>query len=203
MKRIFVFLMLILVIVLTACRTTVADRVSENETRIGIKVLILPKLESGAMCGDFPGEAQFYYEGYLEGGDEYEINGGFADHKLYVKDGVALYLTGPGKVSAATSIFAVLSDDRFDFSDAYIISTGCCGTKPELTVMGDVIVASAVLAVETYGCPDPYMITEMEDVAIGVALKRLGMLDRYITIRGIVRECAEECACRSGRIREG
>ena len=61
---------------------------------IDIKVLILPKFENGEMAGDFPGEAQYYYEGYVQGGDEYEIRGGMPGHKLYVKDGVALYVTG-------------------------------------------------------------------------------------------------------------
>ena len=35
---------------------------AEAETPIEIKVLILPKFESGEMAGDFPGEAQYYYE---------------------------------------------------------------------------------------------------------------------------------------------
>ena len=36
---------------------------------VAIKALILPKFESGEMAGDFPGEAQYYYEGYCEGGE--------------------------------------------------------------------------------------------------------------------------------------
>ena len=35
---------------------------------VAIKALILPKFESGEMAGDFPGEAQYYYEGYCDGG---------------------------------------------------------------------------------------------------------------------------------------
>ena len=287
MKRFSVLLMLIIVILGTACQTTGDGRASEDGSRIPIKVLILPKFEPGEMAGDFPGEAQFYYEGYLAGGDEYEITGGYEGHKLYVRDGIALYVTGAGKVNAGISTLAVLSDNRFDFSGAYIISTGCCGSAEGYTVMGDVFIASAAvdqdlghsadprdmenpdrptwfhdnvydksayvilnqdfigrvydlvkdvrlettektraymsasfdgaewavrdpmvmkgttassdnywkgrydeavarLVVETYGCPDPYVCSEMEDVAIGVVLKRLGMLDRYIIIRGSV-----------------
>lgn len=37
------------------------------------------------MSGDVAGEAQYYYEGYLDGSDEYEISGGYEGHKLYVK----------------------------------------------------------------------------------------------------------------------
>ena len=47
-----------------------------------IEVLILPKFENGEMGGDFPGEAQYYYENYLAGGEEYEIQGGYPGHKL-------------------------------------------------------------------------------------------------------------------------
>lgn len=287
MKRFAVFLMLILAVLGTACQTTGADKVSEYENRIAIKVLILPKFETGEMTGDFPAEAQFYYEGYLAGGEEFDIPGGHEGHKLYVKDGIALYVTGTGKVNAGASALAVLSDSRFDFSDSYIISTGCCGSAQGDTVMGDVFIASAVvdkdlghgvdpremenpdrptwfhdfsyddsacvilnqnligriyelvkdvglettekakaymaesfggaewavrdpkvlrgtsvtsdnywkgkygeeaakLAVATYGCPDPYVCAEMEDIAIGIVLRRLGMLDRYMIIRGSV-----------------
>ena len=252
-----------------------------------IEVLILPKFENGEMSGDFPGEAQYYYENYLACGEEYEIKGGFPGHKLYVKDGVALYVTGMGKVNASMSATAVLLDPRFDFSDAYVISTGCGGTATGYSVMGDVFVMSACidfdlghhadpremtipsettwfhdasyddasyklldqelvsavydlvkdveiettertrnfmaaafpgadwavrdpevllgttvtadnywkgvydeanarLMTETYGAPDPYAMSEMEDTAIAVALDRLGMLNRYIVIRDSV-----------------
>lgn len=239
------------------------------------------------MSGDTPGEAQLYYEAYLAGGDVYEISAPAENSRLYVKDSVALYLTGSGKVNAAVSTLSVLTDPRFDFSNAYIISTGCAGSATQITVMGDVFIgsavldydlghhadpremenpslttwfhspnydsssnimlsgeltdkvyelvkdvkpettpktraymassfdnagwavrdpkvmkgtivssdnfwkgyysqANAVLITETYQCPDPFVASEMEDVAIGVVLKRLGMLDRYIVIRGSV-----------------
>ena len=254
---------------------------------VAIKALILPKFESGEMAGDFPGEAQYYYEGYCMGGEEYDIVGGFEGNKLYVKDGIALYVTGMGKVNTALSLQAVLMDNRFDFSNAYIISTGCAGSAIEYGVMGDVFVITAtvdfdlghhadpreladangttwyhdasydsasykilnqelcdkvynlvkdvkiettektrafmaaafdnaewatrnpmvlrgttvtgdnywkgehdhmnaLLMNETYGCPDPYALTEMEDNALAVVLDRLGMLDRYIIIRDSV-----------------
>lgn len=117
----------------------------DKKQSIPIRVLILPKFENGNMAGDFPGEAQFYYEHYCAGGEEYDINGGFEDHKLYVKDGVALYVTGCGKVNAVLSLLAVLHDSRFDFSDAYILSTGCAGSAYGTTVMGDVFVMSAAI----------------------------------------------------------
>jgi purine nucleoside permease len=258
-----------------------------EEQPIEIKALILPKFEAGEMSGDFPGEAQYYYEAYCQGGEEYDIVGGFEGNKLYVKDGVALYVTGMGKVNTSMSLFAVLSDDRFDFSNTYVISTGCAGSSTEYSVMGDVFLitaaidydlghhadirdlpedasatwfhdesydsssckilnqdlmdqawnlvkdvkiettdltrnymaaafdnaewatrdpqvlrgttvtgdnywkgeydqANAVLMTETYGCPDPYALTEMEDVALAVVMDRMGMLDRFIIVRDSV-----------------
>lgn len=47
-----------------------------------------------------------------KGGDEYEISG--IRNRMYVKNGVALMLTGMGKVNAALSVFAALTDGRFD-----------------------------------------------------------------------------------------
>ena len=255
--------------------------------KIHIDVLILPKFEVSDMYGDFPGEAQYYYEAYLAGGEEYEISGGYQDHKLYVKDGIALYVTGMGKVNSAMSTMAVLTDDRFDFSDAYVISTGCGGTAVEYGVMGDVFVVTSIVdfdlghhadsremtdpsaltwfrsdsyddiayilldpdltdrvydlvkdvrvettevtrnfmtasfdnadwagrdpmvlrgttvtsdnywkgtyhhgnamkMVESYGCPDPFAMSEMEEIGVGTVLNRLGMLDRFIVIRDCV-----------------
>ena len=277
-------LALLFALILTAAA---AFALAEDASPIAIKALILPKFESDEMAGDFPGEAQYYYEGYCMGGEEYDIVGGFEGNKLYVKDGIALYVTGMGKVNTAMSLQAILMDDRFDFSNAYIISTGCAGSAIEYGVMGDVFVITAtvdfdlghhadpreladatgttwyhdasydsasykilnqelcdkvynlvkdvkiettektrafmaaafdnaewatrdpmvlrgttvtgdnywkgehdhmnaLLMNETYGCPDPYALTEMEDNALAVVLDRLGMLDRYIIIRDSV-----------------
>ena len=45
---------------------------------------------------------------------------------------------------------------------------------------------NALLMTETYGCADPYAVTEMEDIAVGRVLKSRGMLDRLIIIRDSV-----------------
>lgn len=281
MKKLLTMALAVCLLLCAACVPALA------EDAVEIKVLILPKFEVGELAGDFPGEAQYYYEAYCDGGEAYDIAGGFEGSKLYVKDGVALYVTGMGKVNAALSLNAILLDSRFDFSNAYVLSTGCAGSAYEYGVMGDVFVitaavdydlghhadvrdladqtgttwyhdegydsasvkilnaelmdkvydlvkdvevvttektrnymsaafdgaewavrdpkvlrgttvsgdnywkgeydhANAVLMTKTYGCPDPYALTEMEDVALGVALDRLGMLDRYIIIRDSV-----------------
>ncbi len=245
------------------------------------------RLHVGELEEDFPGEAQFYYEAYMKDSEAYDVPGLMDGHKLYVKDGIAMYLTGEGKVNASSSLMAVLSDNRFDFSDAYVISTGCMGTVSGTSVLGDVYIgtatvdfdlghhaeirdladqndiswfpvaeydsfthktlnqeladqvyelvkdteletteksrnymisaydgaecagrdpivmkgtivtgdnywkgrydeAKAILISETYGCPDPYAGTEMEDHALAVVLDRMGMLDKYIIIRDSV-----------------
>ena len=279
------FLSLLLIAVLAI---SVLPALAESDTPIEIKALILPKFESGEMAGDFPGEAQYYYEAYLDGGEAYDIVGGFGENKLYVKDGVALYVTGMGKVNSSMSLTTILLDKRFDFSNAYVISTGCAGSAYEYGVMGDVFVITAaidfdlghhadprelsdpeqvttwyhdagydaiaykpldqelmakiydlvkdvkvettdrtrafmaaafdnaewavrdpqvlrgvtvtadnywkgfydhqnaMLMAETYGCADPYALTEMEDTALATVMDRLGMLDHFIIIRDSV-----------------
>ena len=115
-----------------ACSTpaapeTEASAATPAASALPVKVLLLPKFEIEKMYGDFPGEAQFYYEEYLTGADVYDVPNDAGSSGLYYKDGVALYVLGMGKVNAALGTMAVLSDSRFDFSDAYIISTGCAG----------------------------------------------------------------------------
>lgn len=254
------------------------------QSKVPIDVLILAKFEVDALSGDSPGEAQYYYDAYLAGGDEYTLSDG---RTLYAKDGVALAVTGMGKVNAALTTMSILTDERFDFSDAYVISTGCAGSAKETTVMGDVFVVSAAIdydlghhadiremenaedatwfhdqsfdksayvlldptltssvyelvkdiplkttertrsymsaafdgaawatrdpkvlrgttvsgdnywkgefdhrnalaEVKTYQCPDPFVATEMEDVAIARTMERMGMLDHLIILRDSV-----------------
>ena len=73
-----------------------------------MKVLLLPKFEIEKMSGDFPGEAQYYYEQYLMGAEEYDIP--YSSGKLYFRDGVAMCVLGMGKINAALSTMAILSE---------------------------------------------------------------------------------------------
>lgn len=132
----------------------------KEQGKIPIKVLILPKFEVGEMSGDFPGEAQLYYEEYVKGGDEYKLEHSIWDLTLYVKDGVALCVAGEGKVCSTANTYAVLSDERFDFSDAYIISTGCAGSAEGYGVMGDVYIITAAVDYDLGHTVDP---RELED----------------------------------------
>lgn len=131
-----------------------------NRQPIPVKVLILPKFETGEMKGDFPGEAQYYYERYVDGGQEYTIKGNPGDITLYYKDGVALCMIGQGKISAAVNTSAILSDDRFDFGKAAILSTGCAGSAKGYGIFVDVFVVSANVDYDLGHHTDP---RDMED----------------------------------------
>ena len=255
-----------------------------QDQKIPVKVLILPKFEVGELTGDFPGEAQLFYEEYLADGEMYEIPDAAVDNKLYYKNGVAMYMLGQGKINAALNCCAVFSDERFDFSDAFILDVGCGGTAQGYGIFGDLFVITAavdydlghwtdsrelsnnlgttwfhdetyddiavvrmdqhladrafelvkvvhpettqntigflrkeypgqawadrlpqvmkgtsltsdrywkgiydhqnaLLMAQTYDCPDPFGITEMEDIAVARAAKNFNLLDRLIILR--------------------
>ena len=79
------------------------------------------------MAEDYPDEARYYYEAYLADAEAYDTPYGVLGTKPYCRDGVVLSVLGMGKVNAALTIMAVLTDARFDYSKAYIFSTGCAG----------------------------------------------------------------------------
>ena len=105
-----------------------------------------------------------------------------------------MYVTGMGKVNAALSTMAVLTDSRFDFSEAYVISTGCAGSARDTTVMGDVFVISAAVDydlghhADSREMEDPERATWFHDAAYDDAA--FIMLDPELTDRvyALVRE---------------
>ena len=144
-KTVCIALIIMTIMMISMIVHAETDDLIDPSSPLPVKVLLLPKFEVGEMSGDFPGEAQFYYEHYLTGAEEYEITNGKDGAILYYKDGIALSVLGMGKINAALGTMAVLTDERFDYSDAYIISTGCAGSSAGNTVMGDVfIITSAV-----------------------------------------------------------
>ena len=74
---------------------------------------------------------------------------------MYYKDGVALCPVGQGKVTAALNTAAVLSDARFDFSEAYVLSVGCGGAAEGYGILGDVFVISAAVDFDLGHSADP------------------------------------------------
>ena len=58
-------ILLLLVFLMSACE--------KNDETTKVRVLILPKFEIGGIAGDFPGEAQLFYECYCAGCEEIDI----------------------------------------------------------------------------------------------------------------------------------
>ena len=149
-----------LAVAITAVALAGCSGAKKTQDPIQFKALILPKFEVGEMSGDFPGEAQYYYEEYLDGSEKYTIKGSPEDLTLYYKDGVALCVIGMGKISAALNTTAVLSDERFNFSDATILSTGCAGSAEGYGIYGDVFVISASVDYDLGHIADPRDMTD-------------------------------------------
>lgn len=116
----------------------------ENKTdeKIVFKSLLLPHFESGEMTGDFGGEAQLSYEEYFMESEKITLKSGY---ELYVNRelGTALCVTGSGKTNMTACLTALLSDSRFDFTNAKIITYGCAGCSAGAYTMGDTCVITA------------------------------------------------------------
>ena len=279
---VFILVLAICIQVLSAC--------SFSPKKTALRVIIIPKFEVGEMSGDFPGEAQLFYEEYCPGCEEIEIPHLPESAHFYYngQNGVGLLVTGSGKTAAGLSLMAVLSSGRYDYSDATIVSVGCAGGSVGKCTLGDVVLVTAVcdydlghhvdahertrsdtrimwfpddsygeyeyellnadlcektyemikdcslqtteepkeamreqfadygeedilpevrkgtaltgdnfwkgiyghetadFIAKYYGCPDPYMATEMEEIAIANAAECFDMLDRLISLRVIV-----------------
>ncbi len=118
--------------------------------RIPVKVLIVPKFEIGDMDGDFPGEAQLFYEHYCAGCEEIKIPHTTPTAQFYFnqENGVGLLITGAGKTAAGLSLMSLLSWDDYDFSDAMIVSVGCAGGSTGLCIYGDLVLVTAACDLE-------------------------------------------------------
>ena len=118
---------------------------AQSPKKTALRVIIIPKMEIGAMSGDFPGEAQLFYEHYCPGCEEVTIsNMPFTGHFFVNEEkGVGILVTGSGKTPAALSLMAVLSSEQYDCSDAYLVSVGCAGGSVTQCTLGDVIVVTA------------------------------------------------------------
>lgn len=114
---------------------------------VKVKVLVMAMFEVGENTGDFAGEFQHWYEGYLMESKSFDVKG--ALYPLFVADsGVAGVVTGIGKAQAAATLTAVLKDPRFDFSDAYFLTSGCAGASPERSTLGSVVWCDSVVDYE-------------------------------------------------------
>ncbi len=86
MKKLFLIVLAFALMAVGA--VSAAETAAAQTVPLPVKVLLLPKFEVGEMSGDFPGEAQDYYEQYLMGAAEYDVP--YSTGKLFYKDGVAM-----------------------------------------------------------------------------------------------------------------
>jgi purine nucleoside permease len=104
---------------------------------IRVKVVVVTMFEVGEDTGDRPGEYQLWVE--REHLDQVQPLPAGYHHVRLNKDGVLGILTGVGTARAASSVMALGTDPRFDFSKAYWIVAGIGGGDP-----ADVSLGSAV-----------------------------------------------------------
>ena len=135
----------LVIIILSICIFVLAACASASK-KIPVRVLIIPKFEVGQMSGDFPGEAQLFYEKYCEGCEEIELPHMPPTAHFYFNDknGVGMLVTGSGKTAAGLSMMAVLSSEQYDYSDTKIVSVGCAGGSETYCTPGDVILITSV-----------------------------------------------------------
>ena len=131
-----------------------------------VKVLIIPKFEIGEISGDFPGEAQLFYEHYCMGCEEITIPNTTPTTQFYMNEetGVGLLLTGSGKTAAGLSLMSLLFWDAYDFSDTIVVSVGCGGGNTGLSIFGDVVLVTAACDLELGHHTDS---SELEDPDTG------------------------------------
>lgn len=136
-RILILFTILLVVLAVSSC--------SPADEKTALKVIIVPKFEIDEMSGDYPGEAQLFYEKYCAGVEETEIPHMPPTGHFYVNEenGVGILITGSGKTASVLSLEALFSSDSYDFSDTYILSVGCCGGNSARCALGDVIVVTA------------------------------------------------------------
>lgn len=128
-----------------AVTTESGTETSESGT-VRLKALIVPKMELGEMTGDFPGEAQLFYEKYCPGVEETEVPHMPDGSHFYMNEenGVGILVTDSSKTAASLSMMALFADERYDHSDATIVSVGCAGGSKGYSRPGDVVLITAV-----------------------------------------------------------
>lgn len=135
-------ILLLLVFLMSAC--------AKKDEKTKVRVLIVPKFEIGGIAGDFPGEAQLFYECYCAGCEEIDIANTTPSAQFYMNEenGVGLLITGSGKTAAGLSLMSLLSDRAYDFSDTIIVSVGCSGGNTGFSRFGDVVLVTAACDLE-------------------------------------------------------
>lgn len=107
--------------------------------KIKLKAVILVPYVASSLGADVPhAEAEYFYKHYFYDSETYQVIGSTIEGRLYIKDDVALYITGEGKTNSALNTTALLSYCRFDLENTKFILCGCCGSARDLGVAGDI-----------------------------------------------------------------
>ena len=110
---------------------------------LAVKVVILTTFEIGADTGDTPGEFQYWVE-RRNLNIIIPMKMGYHDIRT---DGNCVIgtVTGMGTANAATSVMALATDPRFDFSKAYWILAGIAGIDPQRGSLASAVWADCVV----------------------------------------------------------
>ncbi len=148
MKKLLKSLIIVAIIATVSSATLFAEGYAEEQNAIPeVKVLVFGMFEVGENEGDFAGEFQHYYEKYFTDANAYEIKG--LNEPLYLNDdGVAGTIAGMGKAQSGSTLTAILSNPNFDFTNTYIVISGCSGINPNVGTLGDVVIATSLVDYE-------------------------------------------------------
>ena len=166
MKKTLALLIAALLIVtsvfVSSCSSTDTGTEEKDSGAVKLKAIIVPKMELGEMSGDFPGEAQLFYEKYCPGTEETRVPHMPESAHFYVnkENGVGILVTDSSKTAASLSLMAILSCEEYDHSEAAIVSVGCAGGSKGYSRPGDVVLITAVCDNELGHEAD---VREMED----------------------------------------
>ena len=117
------------------CAFSPVGRAQETPARpLKVKVVVVTMFEPGADTGDVPGEFQFWYE-REKLTHRYPAPAAFHDI-MANDDGVVGIVTGVGTAHSASTVMAVGTDARFDFSEAYWLVAGIAGVDPADASLG-------------------------------------------------------------------
>ncbi|WP_227356840.1 purine nucleoside permease [Haladaptatus salinisoli] len=110
-----------------------------------LDVLLLPAFAADDFSAeeDLPDEFRPWLDAY-EFSNETSVPGANAP-VFHTDDGVGITATGMGKADAAATLTAVLAHPELDCSNAYFLTVGIAGVRPDVGTLGSVFIADAVV----------------------------------------------------------
>ncbi len=135
------------VICLSSCGrddSSYSAQLSNSQSQLPVKIVIVTMFEIGEDLGDAPGEFQFWRE---RRNLFQKLDFPHSHHDLfYNPDSQILGLvTGIGTAKAASATMALGLDDRFNLSKAYWLVAGIAGIDPEDASIGSVVWSSVLV----------------------------------------------------------